>query len=219
MWRIRVPLTTVWILGLAICTLPVAAQAQTSNVPPTVVAATETPESVVERYTAAMQRGDWKASAALMHPDALQKLKRMFRPIVFAVTAPGLDVGKTFFGLRTPAEFDRLSDAQAYERLMATVTKMNPEVSSALATSKSQILGHVLEAPDTAHVVYRMTVKTQGISVTKVAVMPVKKVGTTWGGLLTGDIEGMAAALSRAIPGQAKPKSLVKKPAVKPKGK
>lgn len=98
---------------------------------------------------------------------------------------------------------------------MATVTKMNPEVSSALATSKSQILGHVLEGPDTAHVVYRMTAKTQGITVTKVAVMPVKKVGASWGGLLTGDVEGMAAALSRAIPAKSAPKPPTKKPTAK----
>ena len=211
-------------MGLAICTLPIAVQAQTpvpsataQTNPPVVAVAGETPESMVARYTKTVQRGDWKASSALMHPDALRQLKRMFRPIVFA--APDLDMAKMFFGVRTAAEFDRLSGAQAYERLMAMVTKMNPEVNSALATSKSQILGHVLEGPATAHVVYRMTVKTQGISVTKVAVMPVKKVGNTWGGLLTGDIEGMAAALSRMGQPQPAAKTPTKKPAVKQQGK
>lgn len=211
-------------VGLAVFTVPASstAQAQTPSVVPSTEApemVAETPESVVERYTKTMQRRDWKASAALMHPDALLKLKRMFRPIVFAVTAPGLDVGKTFFGVRTGAEFDRLSGTQAYERLMSAVTKMNPELSSVLATSKSQIIGHVLEGTDTAHVVYRMTARTQGISVTKVAVMSLKRVGNTWGGLLTGDIEGMAAALSRAIPLRTAPKPPVKKPESKPQRK
>jgi hypothetical protein len=210
-----------WVLALAVCAPPVVAQTQTQDeASPTqslTAITTETPESVAARYMQAVQRGDWKASAALMHPDALQQLKRMFRPIVFALTAPGLDVGKTFFGVRTPAEFDRLSGALAYERLMGTVTKLNPEVGSALATSKSQIIGHVLEAPDTAQVVYRMTAKTQGISVTKVAVMSLKQVGATWGGLLTGDIEGMAAALSRATAVRSAPKpQAAKKPTAKP---
>jgi len=42
---------------------------------------------------------------------------------------------------------------------MAVVTELNLEASSALATSKSEILGHVLEGEDRAHMVHRMTMK------------------------------------------------------------
>ncbi len=209
----KFPSTAAWIAGLTVCIAPVASYAQapdsaTPTAPaPTVMA--QTPESVAARYAAAMQRRDWKAGAALMHPDALQQLKKMFRPLVFAV--PNLELGKMFFNVRTMAEFDRLSNAQAFERLMTAVTKINPEIGAALATSKSQIIGHVLEGDDTAHVVYRMTSKVEGISVTKMAVMPLKKSGATWGGLLTGDIEGMAAALSRMTAPQTAPRPPAKK--------
>ena len=178
--------------GLTFCALQIpatAAEIATAQTPKT-----ETPESVAARYTRAMQSKNWKASAALMHPDALKQLKKMFRPIVFA--APDLELGKTFFGVKTAAEFDRLSGAQSYERLMAALIKLNPETGLALANSKSQIIGHVLEGENTAHVVYRMTARVRGISITKLGVMPLRKSGHNWRGLLTGDIEGMAAALS-----------------------
>ena len=194
--------------GLVCNSFNIATAQTASAVVPTpapIPVAAETPESVVARYTRAVQRRDWKTSAALMHPDALRQLKRLFRPAV--IGAPNLGIGKTFFNVSTAAQFDRLSSAQIFERLMTATTRINPEVSAALATSKSQILGHVLEAPETAHVVYRITLKTQGVSITKIAVMPVKKIGNTWGGLLSGDIEGMAAAFSRATAPRAVPQT------------
>jgi hypothetical protein len=165
----------------------------------------------------AMKRGDWKSCAALMHPDALKQLKQLFRPIAFS--SPQIELGTMFFNVRTAAEYDRLSGAQAYERLMGAITKMNPEVGSAIATSQYEIIGHVPEGSDTAHVVYRMKATTQGISVTKLTVMPLKKSGATWGGLLTGDIEGMAAALSRMAKPQPTSKAPVKKAPAKPTAK
>jgi hypothetical protein len=48
-----------------------------------------------------------------------------------------------------------------------------------------------------AHVVYRMKTKTRGISAIKAAVMSLKKLGDTWRGGLTGDIEGLAAAFAQ----------------------
>lgn len=214
----KFPPTATWILGLTVCLLPVAALAQAPDAAPTTVspspAIAATPEGVVARYTEAIKRKDWKAGATLMHPDALQQLKRMFRPIVFA--APNLEMGKMFFNVRTPGEFDRLSGPQAFERLMVAVTRLNPEIGSALTNSKSEIIGHVLEGDDTAHVVYRMTTKVEGISVTKMGIMPLKKSGATWGGLLTGDIEGMAAALSRLATPQSAPRPPAKKTPPKP---
>jgi hypothetical protein len=211
------PFARTLLFGLALCAFSTLSHAQgeiagpANTQPP--VATTVTPESVVARYVEATKRRDWKASAALMHPDALKQLKQMFRPIVASKSEMGL--GKMFFSVQTLTEYDRLSGQQAFERLMTAVTRQNPDVSSALATSKATIIGHVLEGPDTAHVVYRMTAKVQGISVTKLAVMPLKRSGNSWAGLLTGDIEGMAAALARATATQSTPKTAPKKPAPK----
>ena len=155
----------------------------------------ETPESVASRYMEAMRRGDWATCARLMHPEALRQLKQMFRPIVLA--EPTRQVGITFFNVRTAAEYERLSAEQALERLMRGVTQMTPELRSAMATSQFELIGHVREAPDLAHVVYRMKVTTQGIGMTKTTVMSLRKSGANWRGLLSGDIEGLAAALSR----------------------
>ncbi|HEX8833991.1 MAG TPA: hypothetical protein VF719_07305 [Abditibacteriaceae bacterium] len=177
----------------------------------------ETPEAVAQRYMETVRRSDWNASAELMHPDALRQLKTMFRPIV--VAGARQNVGKMFFNVNTVAEFDRLSGKEAFARLMRGLVKMSPETSAALKTSTSDILGHVLEAPDVAHVVYRMKIVTQGITVTKVTVMPLRQSPSGWRGLLTGDIENLAQALGRMnaakMVTKPTPKALPKKPAPK----
>ena len=187
-------------------------EARAETIPAEATPAQATPESVASRYMEAMRRGDWAASARLMHPDALRQLKQMFRPIVLA--EPTHQVGITFFNVRTPAEYDRLPSEQAFERLMRGLIQMRPELRSAVATSQFEIIGHVTEAPDVAHVVYRMKVTTQGIGVTKTAVMSLRRSGASWRGLLSGDIEGLAAALSRA--GIPRGSSGGAKPSVKP---
>ncbi len=197
-----------------VCGLCSAATTQTAEAPATppvqaAEAVIETPENVASRYMEATRRTDWKTCAALMHPDALIQLKQIFRPLVATGQEPKL--GVLFFNVRTVAEFERLSGQEAFERLMAFFTKLSPEISSAIKTSQSNIIGHVLEGNDMAHVVYRMTMKTQGVSVTKLAIMPLKKSGTAWKGMLTGDIEGLAAAFSDRKAPQPVAKPSIKK--------
>jgi len=156
----------------------------------------------------AMRRGDWKTCAELMHPDALAQLKRLFRPLVAG--DQGRTVGTLFFNVRTPAEYERLTEPQAFERLMRGLIQMMPDMRAMMGASSFNIVGHVPEAPDVAHVVYRMKMSTQGIEMTKTTVMSLRRSGTSWRGLLTGDIEGLAAAFARMG---------ASSPAAKPSGK
>jgi 2-C-methyl-D-erythritol 4-phosphate cytidylyltransferase len=61
------------------------------------------------------------------------------------------------------------------------------------------LVGHVLEGNDVAHVVFRMRVAADGVTITKVQAMSLRRLGPTWRVLLSGDFEGLAAQ-SRLIP-------------------
>jgi len=188
------------------------AQTPEPQATPSRVVAEETPESVAVRYVEAIRKGDWNASARLMHPDALRQVRKIFRPLVMA--GANREVGKMFFKVNNLAQYDRLSENEVFVRLMRAVVNLSPGTEAALKSSKYEIVGHVLEAPDLAHVVYRMKVTTNGIAVTKTSVMSFRKSGASWRGLLSGDIEGMAAMLNRI---NAPKKSAKPVPKVAPK--
>jgi hypothetical protein len=76
---------------------------------------------------------------------------------------------------------------------------LSPEFQSILGAAETDMLGHVSEGPDLAHVVYRMRLTVEGVAITKLDVMSLRRAGSEWRGLLKGDIEGMAEAIRRQM--------------------
>lgn len=154
----------------------------------------DTPQAVAARYSAAMRASDWATVAQLSHPEALKQLKEMFGPLVAAEPAK---FGAVFFNVRSKEEYDQLSGITVLERLMRSLSKQVPEFAAAVEASEMKIVGHVKEEPDLAHVVYRMNTKVGDLSVSKTAVMTLKREGESWRALLSGSLEGLAAVLTR----------------------
>jgi hypothetical protein len=194
-----------WALAISLTPRP-AALGQT---------AAATPEAATTGYMAAVSRGDWIGAAKRMHPEALQKLKQMIQPI-FSV--PGSEAGtKAIFGISKPVDYDRMTGEQVFERLMRFMLRQSPELASAMRGAQNTVIGHVTEGTELAHVVYRMTVSVNEISVTQTGVVSLKKSGEEWRVLLTGEMEGLAAALAQAAKrARTSPKPASKNPAAKP---
>ncbi len=167
---------------------------------PRLAAAQQTPEQAAERYFAATKAMDWNATAAMMHPRALQSMKSMFVELATldsagTMIAPMLGVG--------PGEsLASVPPARVYERLLNTITRMQPETMEAMRGSSFDVVGHVMEG-DTAHVVYRLRMSVMGTQVTQTSVFSLLRDGGEWRGLLTGDIQNMVSSLRAAIQGQA----------------
>lgn len=153
-----------------------------------------TPETIAARYTAATRSGDWASVAQLMHPEALTQFQKMFAPLV---AADPQKVGTSFFGVSSQKEYDQLPKAEVFKRFMNAMSKQIPGMAIALDTSEVKIIGHVREEPDLAHIVYQMNTQLGDIKVSKTSVMTLKKEGQSWRALLSGNIEGLAAALAR----------------------
>jgi hypothetical protein len=155
----------------------------------------ETPEAVTRQFGAAMRVNDWVGTAQLMHPDALARFREMFLPIVTADSTGQLC--DRLFATKSAAEVAALPNAELFARFFRTLVSGAPELSGMFAGADLVPVGHVLEGNDVAHVVFRMKVAADGVTITKVQAMSLRRSGQTWRVLLSGDFEGLAAALAR----------------------
>jgi hypothetical protein len=155
----------------------------------------ETPEAVTRQFGAAMRANDWVGTAELMHPDALAQFRRMFIPILAADSTGQLC--ERLFGASSAGEVTALPDAELFARFFRTLVSGAPELTGMFAGADLVPVGHVLEGNDVAHVVFRMKVAADGVTITKVQAMSLRRSGPTWRVLLSGDFEGLAAALAR----------------------
>ena len=174
-------------LALALVLVPAARGAAQERV--------ETPEAVTRQFAAAMRAGDWVGTAELMHPDALRQFRRMFLPILAADSTGRFC--QRLFAASSMAELTGLRDDELFARFFRTLVTSEPEMSGMFAGEELVPIGHVLEGPDVAHVVFRMKIAADGVTMTKVQAMSLRRVGPTWRVLLSGEFEGLAAALAR----------------------
>ncbi len=177
------------IFALVACfALAPAASAQTAQ---------ETPQSVAKAYFAAIQAGDWEKCASLMHPEALASMKRVFGAIIRSDKTG--EAAKTVFGLKSNAEYDRLSETEVFERLWNFILSGAPEAKAALAASSNTVLGQVTEQSDLVHVVYRTQIKIAGSEATQVDLISFRRQGGAWRALLTSDMEEMFTKLAEGL--------------------
>jgi hypothetical protein len=155
----------------------------------------ETPEAVARQFGAAMRVNDWVGTAELMHPSALAHFREMFLPIVRADSTGQLC--DRLFATTSAAEVAALPDAELFARFFRTLVNGSPELTGMFAGADLVPVGHVLEGNDVAHVVFRMKVAADGVTITKVQAMSLRRYGQTWRVLLSGDFEGLAASLAR----------------------
>ena len=159
------------------------------------------PEPVAASYLSAMQAGDWAGMAKLMHPDALHQLREFMAPLFASGIPEAEEFRQQFLGVRTAAEAAALSDTTVFTNFVRALNARNPVATQALREAIIEQIGHVTEGPDIAHVVYRATLDVEGMSVTNVSVLPLKRSGDLWRVLLTGDYSALATALRQALGG------------------
>ena len=168
---------------------------------PGVRAQESTPEAVAASYLSAMQAADWAGMAKLMHPDALHQLREFLAPL-FASAVPEADAFRQqFLGVRTASEAAALSATTVFANFVRALNARDPTAAQALSEAIIHQIGHVTEDTDVAHVVYRATLDLEGLMVTNVNVLTLKRSGDAWRVLLTGDYSALATALRQALGG------------------
>jgi hypothetical protein len=164
-------------------------------------AQTETPEAVAEQYFRAMRSENAAAVAKLMHPDALAELRDLLDPLFQSTLPEADDFRQRFLGVRTVTEAQALSDTTVFLNFLGSLADQLPVFGAALRGASMETLGHVTEGADTAHVVYRVTVEIEDLTVRRITVLSLRRHGETWRGLLTGDYSELAAVLRATLGG------------------
>jgi hypothetical protein len=156
-----------------------------------------TPEAAATAFTVALRTQQYADAAALMHPDALARFRAIFLPL--ATHDKGAELRQQMFGAGSVDELAALDDVALFERFLRSVMSLAPEFQTILGAAEADMLGHVSEGPELAHVVYRIRLTVEGMAVTKLDVITLRKSGAEWRALLKGDIEAMAEAIRRQM--------------------
>ena len=176
------------------------AAAQTAK--PAAAPAVPSAESVVQSYMETMKAGDFQKSAELMHSEALEKFRTLLLPLVEAAEKAKAEESllSLFKGVPDLAALKKLSAAGFFASFFGGLTEANPTIKDALASGSITVIGSVPEG-ETLHVVCRTSAAAEGISVVKMEVMSLKRDAGNWRVLLSGEMEGLAQALSKSMSG------------------
>lgn len=153
------------------------------------------PESAARAYFAARQAGDWAAAAGLMDPRALERFKSVF--VVVAEADTSGEMLRDLFGVRSAAEFARLQPSEVYVRVNRAMLLLSPELRASFAEMSAEIIGHVQESPDRAHIVYRMRMSPADTTDGRIEVVTFRRSNGAWRALLTSEFDGLLRALTR----------------------
>lgn len=167
-----------------------------SFAPAIALAEGKSPEDVARVGLDLVSKRDWPAYTHLMHPEALQRMKQMFRPIVAADTKG--ESAQGLFGVGGIKGYDAASDSALFCSLMVNLMKIAPAMVEAVKNAEYTVIGSVPEGKDLVHVVYRVHTAAEDVQVTKVSTISLRRHGETWRFLLSGNMEGLVSALKKA---------------------
>jgi len=155
-------------LFLSLLAIPVGAGGQTS--PPG-------PDSIATEFQSALRAVAWRAAVARLHPDALEDFHyRMSLLVEMDTTRAPLEKLYPRGGLEI---YRRKSAEEVFLRVMEVLSEDAPGLVHALVVREVEVIGHVPEAPDLAHVVYRSTADLSG-AVPELRLMTMKRDGDRW---------------------------------------
>ena len=159
------------------------------------------PEATVKSYMTALQKEDVKKFVSVMHPAALADFKKMMMPVVELAVAKKKEaqVMPLFKGVKDAAQLKKMAPADVFAAFYKGLLGVMPQLSQVLSGSKMEVLGHVKEGKDIAHVVYRATMTVGRVKVKKVDVTSCKLYKGKWMIMLSGDIEGLATQIKMQI--------------------
>lgn len=168
--------------------------------PPPLPAADAVPEDLVEWYLRAMAARDVSAVAARTHRGEIAKLKGMVLPGLRAEA----ESGEGSAALRAFLQGDPITAVDAfppetfYARFLQCLATANPDLTRVMRDGTVTPLGRVSETTpdgDVAHVLYRLVLHTDEVTITKLSVMSFAREDGMWKAMLSGEIQGLADAI------------------------
>lgn len=159
-----------------------------------VVHAGETPEQAVQEYLTAFNERGVAAVTGYIHPAELERFKGMAMPLFRSGSeAERQQAMEMFFGKDMTLE--TLEKLPAADFMAAFMNLVGKQIEG-LKFSSFEVVGSIREG-EQVHVVSRIKVDAgKGVQMTKMQVTSTKRFEKTWKLMLSGELEGIASALS-----------------------
>jgi hypothetical protein len=162
---------------------------------------TATPDAAAELFLRSVRSIRWSAATQFLHAGTLERFRRL---VEMMVEADSTGEVRAYLTETDSAGFARLDPPTVFHRAVGTMIDDMPGLMHALFDRDDQVLGHVLEATDTAHVVYRSTPRLSG-AVSEVKVMQAVRTPAGWRIQWSDELEVLETAL-RGLP-RTRPRS------------
>lgn len=152
---------------------------------------TATPESTADVFLRSIRAIRWGTTAQVLHPQTLDR----FRTLVDMVAdADSTGAVRQFLTGTDAGGFSSLDDAEVFAHAIGAMIDDMPGLMHAFYDHDDEVLGHVTEGADTAHVVYRTLARIGG-AVPEVKVMQLARIPGGWRVLWSDELGVLDVAL------------------------
>jgi hypothetical protein len=176
--KLKAPLLLISLMSFAL-----AATAQTT--------AANSPEGLVKEYMSVLKTEGMAAVSRYLHPEELKRFKDMLMPWVRIDASQKSEALHGLFGAdATLAQVE----AMPSEKFMDAFMRLAGDQMKDVTFGEIEIVGTVREK-DMTHVVARVAAGVKELRVNQLTVVSTKPLGNEWKLMLTGELEGLAAAI------------------------
>ncbi len=152
---------------------------------------TASPDSAAALFIRSVRSMRWSAAAQFMDPEPLA----LFHDVVTMITEPDASGDLLDYLTGTDrAEYGALDAPEVFDRALTTLTGDMPGLTYSLQDRDDEFIGHVMEAPDSAHVVYRTQSRLSG-ALPEVKVMQMRRGPAGWRVLWSDELDVLETAL------------------------
>jgi hypothetical protein len=180
-----ITLAIAW-LGVALSVRPLPGSAQQA-----LADATATPEATAELFLRSVRLIRWNTAAQFMHPETLERFHMV---VTMIADADSTGAVRQYFTGTDSAAYAALAHATVFDRAIGTMIDDMPGLMHAIFDRDDEVIGHVVEEPGEAHVVYRTTARISG-AVSEVKVMQLERVADGWRVSWSDELEVLETAL------------------------
>ena len=176
-------LRTALLTATLLLPLPVGAQ--------TISEVTETPEGAAELFIRSVRAIRWSTAAQFLAPEALDQ----FRVTVTMMTdADTTGAVREYLVATDSLGLLDLPPGEVFSRSIGALIEDMPGLMHSIYDRDDDVIGHVPEGQDDAHVVYRTTARLSG-AVSEIKVMQMRRGPDGWRVLWSDELEVLDAAL------------------------
>lgn len=131
------------------------------------------------------------------HPDEVERLGRMLRPMLDpALGEESLEQAVVLLGVNSIEQARKLDSPQLVRALFGT---LDEQMRGAMEFQRFDLIGSIPEG-EVVHVLGRLHMAMADLRMHRLEVISMKRHGGEWRSLLSGDIEGIAEAISKRFP-------------------